>query len=152
MTRVARVVEVTEPRPRAPARGREPVRPFLKWAGGKQALAPLLAPLFPSLDRRTYREPFLGGGAMFFHLRPKRAVLSDALADLIATYEVVRDAPAELLERLERLQDEHSDTRFYEVREQFNLGRPARAKRARSAAPRRASIDARAWRGRGDRG
>lgn len=162
MTRVVRVEETTEPRPRAPARGREPVRPFLKWAGGKQALAPLLAPLFPSLDRRTYREPFLGGGAMFFHLRPKRAVLSDALADLIATYEIVRDAPEDLLERLGALEREHSDDRFYEVREQFNAGRAASRNprgraattarprattaRTRTGAPRRASIDARAER------
>lgn len=110
---------------RSRAAAREPVRPFLKWAGGKQALAPLLAPLFPSLERRTYREPFLGGGAMFFHLRPRHAVLSDALADLIVTYEVVRDAPRELLALLGQLEREHSDARFYEVREAFNEGRPA---------------------------
>lgn len=100
-----------------------PVRPFLKWAGGKQALAAILEPLFPSLERRVYREPFLGGGAMFFHLRPRTAVLSDALADLIVTYQVVRDDPRKLLERLERLQGEHSEARFYEVRESFNAGR-----------------------------
>jgi DNA adenine methylase len=100
-----------------------PVRPFLKWAGGKQALAATLEPLFPSLERRVYREPFLGGGAMFFHLRPRQAVLSDALADLIVTYEVVRDDPRKLLERLERLEREHSEARFYEVRESFNAGR-----------------------------
>ncbi len=111
-------------------RARSPVRPFLKWAGGKQALAPILSPLFPPLERRIYREPFLGGGAMFFHLRPRRAVLSDALADLIVTYEVVRDDPDALLRKLERLKGEHSDQRFYEVRERFNAGRarPAREK------------------------
>lgn len=155
MTRTARVVETVERTARPAARGREPVRPFLKWAGGKQALAPLLAPLFPSLERRTYREPFLGGGAMFFHLRPKRAVLSDALADLIATYEVVRDAPDDLLERLGALEREHSDDRFYEVREQFNAGRAASrhprsraaaAARPRATTSRRPSMHARAER------
>ena len=49
-------------------------RPFLKWAGGKQALAEQLVERFPaSFD--TYFEPFLGGGSVFFTLAPGTAVL-----------------------------------------------------------------------------
>lgn len=106
--------------PAAVSSSRAPVRPFLKWAGGKQALASTLTPLFPPLARRTYREPFLGGGAMFFHLRPPRAFLSDTLADLIATYRVVQQRPDELLTRLVQLEKAHSAERYYEVRERFN--------------------------------
>ncbi|MFO0555120.1 MAG: DNA adenine methylase [Polyangiaceae bacterium] len=100
-------------------------RPFLKWAGGKWSLAPRLAELLPQdLSGRTYREPFVGGGALFFWLRAhrpaRRFVLSDALTDLVKTYEAVRDHPVQLCQELERLAEKHSATQFYEVREHFN--------------------------------
>ncbi len=100
-------------------------RPFLKWAGGKWQLAPRLSELLPpDLEKRTYREPFLGGGALFFYLSthrpPKRAALSDALADLVLTYEVVRDRLVPLVAALERLHATHDDEQFYRVRTLFN--------------------------------
>lgn len=64
-------------------------RPFLKWAGGKRWLIPhVLAHLPPSFS--VYHEPFLGGGALFFGLRPSRAVLSDRNERLIRTYRAIR--------------------------------------------------------------
>ncbi len=65
-------------------------RPFLKWAGGKRQLLPELLAQLPA-QRRTYHEPFLGGGALFFKLQPDRAVLSDLNERLIRTYRAVRD-------------------------------------------------------------
>jgi len=65
-------------------------RPFLKWAGGKQALAETLIRQFPKEFRR-YFEPFLGGGSVFFTLRPRPALLSDVNSWLINTYQAVRD-------------------------------------------------------------
>lgn len=50
--------------------------PFLKWAGGKRSMLPHLLPLIPK-EFGTYHEPFVGGGALFFALRPGRAVLAD---------------------------------------------------------------------------
>ncbi len=110
-------------------------RPFLKWAGGKRLLAPIIAPKLPKdLEQRRYREPFVGGGALFFHLRarldPERVFLSDALGDLIRTYQAVRDDVEGLLEELERLRDRHSKEHFYEVREHFNAATGADLKRA----------------------
>jgi DNA adenine methylase len=67
-------------------------RPFLRWAGSKRFLLPTLASLLPS-SYKTYREPFLGGGALFFLLQPERAVLSDSCADLIDTFKAVRRTP-----------------------------------------------------------
>ncbi|HTJ80760.1 MAG TPA: DNA adenine methylase [Polyangiaceae bacterium] len=99
-------------------------KPFLKWAGGKWTLASQILPLLPPVAGRTYREPFLGGGAIYFKLRgstpPSRAVLSDAQGDLVRTYEVVRDAPDALVERLEELGRQHSKRHFYDVRKRFN--------------------------------
>jgi DNA adenine methylase len=64
--------------------------PFLKWAGGKNKLVPELLKLIPERFN-TYHEPFLGGGALFFALQPKHAVLSDANELLVKTYTGVRD-------------------------------------------------------------
>jgi DNA adenine methylase len=106
--------------------GRIPAHPFLKWAGGKWAIAPRLAGLLPhDLRQRRYREPFVGGGAMFFYLQPERAVLSDALIDLVHTYRVVQTHVEPLIARLAKLRAAHSDEHFYDVRDRFNRERDA---------------------------
>ena len=74
-------------------------RPFLKWAGGKRQLLPELLAQLPA-QRRTYHEPFLGGGALFFKLQPDRAVLSDLNERLIRTYRAVRDDVEAVVEAL----------------------------------------------------
>jgi len=117
--------QVYSARVRARPKDAATARPFLKWAGGKRALAPLLTSLFPPLGDRTYREPFLGGGAMFFHLAPKKAVLSDALEDLITTYEVIKESPTKLLARLALFEKTHSEATYYETRKRFNIERGA---------------------------
>lgn len=82
----------------------EPVRPFLKWVGGKRALLPVLHAHAPSQFGR-YHEPFVGGGALFFDLAHKRAlrqgaVLSDNNARLIRSYRGVRDSVDEVIRHL----------------------------------------------------
>lgn len=85
-------------------------RPFLKWAGGKGKLAPtILAAAPPAIAR--YIEPFAGAGAVFFafeEARPgTRALLSDANAELIETYTVLRDQAAALDAALAGLASEY---------------------------------------------
>ncbi len=87
--------------------------PFLKWAGGKGQVLKQYSPLFPAAWR-TYFEPFLGGGAVFFHLAPNTAVLSDINEDLINAYVVVRDRVDELVAAL-RVHHNEQDY-FYAVR------------------------------------
>jgi DNA adenine methylase len=100
---------------------RVPAHPFLKWAGGKWAIAPQIERLLPRDTRqRVYREPFVGGGAMFFHLQPERAFLGDSLADLVTTYQVVQLHVDALVTRLEKLRATHSTEQFYAVRASFN--------------------------------
>ena len=67
--------------------------PLLKWPGGKRWLAPAILPIIERHLARggTYFEPFAGGAAVFFALRPARAVLSDVNEELIETYAAVRD-------------------------------------------------------------
>lgn len=92
------------------------VDPFLKWPGGKRWAVPTLLPLARRLLREggTYYEPFLGGGALFFALRPSRAVLSDINPELIGTYRVVRRCPAKLQAALKNIPV--SSGRYYNLR------------------------------------
>lgn len=86
--------------------------PFVKWAGGKGQLLDQMAAHFPR-QFRTYIEPFLGGGAVFFYLLPRRARLADLSEDLINTYRVVRDRPQELAEALDEHAPHGNDERYF---------------------------------------
>ena len=66
------------------------VKPIVKWAGGKQWLAPAAPHLIPDKFTGRYFEPFLGGGAIFFAVEPARATLSDRNEALIAAYRTIR--------------------------------------------------------------
>lgn len=74
-------------------------RPFLKWAGGKRQLLSALLEHAPP-DAPRYFEPFLGGGALFFALAPRRAVLADVNDRLIRTFRGVRDGVDEVVRLL----------------------------------------------------
>lgn len=106
-------------------------RPFLKWAGGKGRLLSQYEPFFPTACR-TYYEPFLGGGAVFFHLahRAGRAVLGDINPELVNVYRWVRDRPDALLAHLAAHKRHHCPDYYYQVRQQHHLADPiARAAR-----------------------
>lgn len=90
-------------------------RPFLKWAGGKGRLIAQYEPYFPQ-PFRSYYEPFLGGGAIFFHLRPDHAVLSDINPELVNVYTCIRDQVNEVLKYLERHARQHSHDYYYHMR------------------------------------
>lgn len=90
----------------------------MKWAGGKAQLLSQMEPFFPK-DFRTYFEPFLGGGAVFFHLRPVAAVLSDSNPELINAFAMVRDDPEGLMEELDfHFPRRKEEQYFYAVRAQ----------------------------------
>jgi len=63
--------------------------PLIKWPGGKTSELRLIRPLIPRYGR--YFEPFFGGGALFFQLCPKRAIINDRAPELMAFYTFVRD-------------------------------------------------------------
>ena len=109
-------------------------RPFIKWAGGKSRLIEQYKPFLPT-DYTRYHEPFLGGGALFFHLAPqlkaqgKRAFLSDLNPELVNLYTCVRDRVEPLIEQLRLHQQAHCKTHYYEVRSQLETDPTARAAR-----------------------
>lgn len=96
--------------------------PIVKWAGGKSQLLDLLMRHVPSAFK-VYHEPFLGGGALFFHLHSmgkiKSARLSDASKDLINCYVSLRDEEDALLSELETLQSHSGEKDFF-----YEVGRP----------------------------
>ena len=72
---------------------------FLRWAGSKRGLLPILQSFWKPSDKR-YLEPFAGSACLFFALRPPRAVLGDLNSDLISTYLELKYRVTDVVEQL----------------------------------------------------
>ncbi len=97
-------------------------KPFVKWAGGKRQLIPILNENLPK-SFGTYYEPFLGGGALLFHILAERNAqkcsISDLNSDLVLTYTTIRDRINELISSLkshDRNYQKDSKSYYYSVR------------------------------------
>ena len=88
-------------------------RPFVRWAGSKRGSLSHLIPHLPS-EFGTYFEPFLGGGALFFLLRPKKALLNDACVELVEAYRAIRSDAARVADAATR--HPMSESSFYHLR------------------------------------
>jgi DNA adenine methylase len=99
-------------------------RPFLRWAGSKQKLLPRLSEALPK-SFGCYFEPFLGAGALFFHLQPEKAVLSDVSGELIGTWAVVRDNVDAVVKYLQPLKPDK--LLYYKIRENRSNNKVTRA-------------------------
>ena len=100
--------------------------PLLKWPGGKRKLVPLILRFVPSIFKNYY-EPFLGGGAVFFAIRPQRAFLSDRNPELISTYTQIRDRPQAVIRDLQKLRNTETD--YYAIRASIPRSESQRAAR-----------------------
>jgi len=93
----------------------------VKWAGGKRQLIYQFQKYFPKEVKR-YFEPFVGGGAIAFHLiqtkKPKKVFLSDLNEELINVYEMVKDSLDELIILLKKYQKKHSKELYYNTRKE----------------------------------
>jgi DNA adenine methylase len=99
---------------------REKAKPFLKWAGGKQQLLSQFDEFLPDRFER-YIEPFVGGGAVFFHLWNVGCLqgpifLSDNNEELINTYTVIRDRVEALIELVGEHERQHNRDYYYRIR------------------------------------
>lgn len=97
----------------ATAEEEAPPRPFVKWAGGKRQLLNLLSERAPK-EYGHYFEPFIGGGAFFFSIKPHQATISDLNPELINCYQVIRDNVDALVRSLQRHKNE--EEYFYTIR------------------------------------
>ena len=109
-------------------------RPFIKWAGGKAKLIEQYKPFLPQ-DFDCYYEPFLGGGALFFHLAPqlqaqgKKAYLSDLNPELVNVYQCVQGQVEALIAQLAEHQVNHDKAWYYKVRANLETDPVKRAAR-----------------------
>lgn len=111
-------------------------KPFVKWAGGKgnllQKLDALLPTYFDNLKNVTYIEPFVGGGAMLFHMLQhhkciKKVVINDINPVLIHCYKLIANTPQILIERLKKIEIEYYSSDYplrkelyYDYRDKYN--------------------------------
>jgi DNA adenine methylase len=94
---------------------------ILKWAGGKRGLVQAILSTFPpGYEDRIYHEPFLGGGAVFFAIKPRSGTVNDVNPRLTNFYGVVRDSPDALIE--EASKHPYEKETFYMLRDRFNAG------------------------------
>lgn len=91
------------------------IKPFTKWVGGKRQLLDEIESLLPKFYN-TYYEPFVGGGALFFYLQPKNAVINDMNSDLILSYKAIKDDLSNLVEELEYHKENNSKEYFLYLR------------------------------------
>lgn len=108
-------------------------KPFLKWAGGKGQLINTFDEMFPNELKeskiKTYIEPFVGGGAVLFHVLQnydiEKAYINDINKELINCYRCIKADVNEVIKQLEVLEKEYlfCDDRtkyFYNVRDRYN--------------------------------
>jgi len=82
------------------------MNPVLKYRGGKSREIPRFLQYIPN-DYDRYIEPFLGGGAVFFHLEPERAILNDVNTRLMTFYNQLRNQYPQMRAQLDELQQEY---------------------------------------------
>lgn len=91
-------------------------KPFLRWAGGKRWLKSKIDELVKINNYENYHEPFVGGGAILFHLNPNNAFISDANKELIDTYIAIKENSGKVIENLKKLKRDKES--YYLIRSQ----------------------------------
>jgi DNA adenine methylase len=100
-------------------------KPFLRWAGGKSWLIKHLSNFLPKDGFSNYHEPFLGGGSVFFHLKPNKAILSDLNKELIDTYIQVKINVESVIDELSKF--DNTESLYYEIRSNDYLDKAKQA-------------------------
>jgi len=92
-------------------------KPFVKWAGGKRQILNELRKHVPE-EYNCYYEPFIGGGALFFDLAPKKAVINDSNSELMNVYNVMCDDEkySKMCNLLNNYEVKNNEEFFYEIR------------------------------------
>ncbi len=84
------------------------MKPMIKYRGGKAKEIPLFNKYIPS-SYDTYLEPFVGGGAVYFYLEPKKAIINDLNYNVANFYEEVKSKYELMRKQLDELQSAYED-------------------------------------------
>lgn len=92
-------------------------KPFVKWAGGKRQIMSEIKKYVPE-NYDTFYEPFVGGGAVFFELAPRKAVINDYNSELMNVFECIKDEVKfdKMCTELNHHEANHSEEYYYQVR------------------------------------
>lgn len=93
-------------------------KPFVKWMGGKRVLIDFLRGRMKN-DYTNYYECFLGGGALFFDVNPKRAVLNDINSKLISTYKAIKEDVNLVIKKLKVHYKKNRKEYYFEMRKEL---------------------------------
>lgn len=106
------------------------IRPFLKWAGGKQRCLPKILPHLPKAKRLV--EPFTGAGTIFLNTNYPNYLLAEINHDLINLFSTLRDQYLDFIEHCQSYFNEDNDNKnsYYQLREQFNQSKDAQQRAA----------------------
>lgn len=94
------------------------LKPIIKWSGGKKDEIKLFEKYIPEYD--TYIEPFIGGGGLYFHLAPEKAVIADVHRELICLYNAIKN---EQIDEIYEFMVNHpnEEKTYYEVRDNMDI-------------------------------
>tara|TARA_B100001063_G_scaffold46185_1_gene40010 strand:+ start:7172 stop:7993 length:822 start_codon:yes stop_codon:yes gene_type:complete len=92
----------------------EPLKPIVKWSGGKKDELAKILPYLPQ-DFDTYLEPFVGGGAVYFHLNPNKAVINDVHNELTDFYKAIKKGHSDDIYEFMKNHPNDEET-YYKVR------------------------------------
>ncbi len=98
------------------------IAPFVKWAGGKRQLLDKISERMPN-SYNNYFEPFIGGGAVLFELRPQKAVINDINSALTNAYRIICEMPQDFIREIEKIDSEmweDGKKYYYSIREHYN--------------------------------
>lgn len=100
-------------------------KPFVKWVGGKRSIINELLQRIPK-QINNYYEPFVGGGALFFKIynMVNHSYLSDLNADLVVSYNIIKDEPQKLIGLLNKHRENHNEEYYYKIRAMQALQEP----------------------------
>lgn len=96
------------------------ITPVIKWAGGKTQLLEQIITKMPSTYNHYY-EPFIGGGAVFLAVKPRKAFINDINAQLVNLYHQLKQAPKDIIAEVKKLDNIRCDKDFYyTIRNKYN--------------------------------
>jgi DNA adenine methylase len=95
------------------------LKPIIKWSGGKSDEIKQFSKYIPT-DFDTYIEPFIGGGSLYFHLSPQKAVINDVHKELIDLYECIQEGKSNEIYEFMNNNPNNEDT-YYKIRDHMSI-------------------------------